>query len=98
MQPWRQRIVTNPDVLQGRPTFRGTRISVEFVLSLIASGWTVGQILHEMPALERDDILAAQACVAEVFRMLVEREVHLKFLQRVEGTGDLPVSLEEQTS
>ena len=36
---WRERIILDPQVLAGKPVVRGTRLSVEFVLSLLAEGW-----------------------------------------------------------
>jgi len=80
---WRTRIVSNEAVMGGRPTVRGTRISVEFLLSLLSSGWTVDQILYEMPQLETKDIYAVISCAADVLRLLVERDLHTKFLPQV---------------
>ena len=52
------RITYNPEILGGKPIIKGTRISVEFVLELLASGMTVDEILEEYPKLTRKDILA----------------------------------------
>jgi len=56
---------------------------VEFVLSLISSGWTVDQILQEMPQLEVEDVHACMACATDVLRLLIERELHRKFMAYV---------------
>ena len=53
------RIVMRPGILGGKPVIRGTRIAVEFVLSLLSSGMSVEEILAEYRHLTRDDILAA---------------------------------------
>lgn len=53
------RIVTNPRVLQGKPIIEGTRISVAFLLELLASGMTIEQIVAEYPNLTRNAVLAA---------------------------------------
>lgn len=45
---WRERIVVDPNILVGKPIIKGTRISVEFVIDLLARGWTFEQILREM--------------------------------------------------
>jgi len=37
---WRKQIVVDPEILVGRPIIKGTRISVEFVVDLLARGWT----------------------------------------------------------
>jgi len=44
---WRQRTIVDPGVLVGKPIIKGTRISVEFVIDLLARGWTFEQILKE---------------------------------------------------
>lgn len=59
-------IVTNPKVLRGKPIIEGTRISVAFVLDLIASGMSIDQILDEYPGLTREGILAAITYAREV--------------------------------
>lgn len=51
---WRQNIVSGPDTLSGRPRIKNTRISVEFVLKLLASGWSESQILENYPHLHLD--------------------------------------------
>jgi len=55
------RIVLNPEVLAGKPVVRGTRLAVEFVIDLLASGWSESQILDNYPGLTHDDILACLA-------------------------------------
>jgi uncharacterized protein (DUF433 family) len=46
---WQERIVVDPKVLVGKPVIRGTRLSVEFFLDLLANDWTIEQILNEYP-------------------------------------------------
>ena len=58
---WRERIVVDPNILVGKPIIKGTRISVEFVIDLLARGWTVEQILKEYDHLSLEDI---QACLS----------------------------------
>lgn len=53
-----QRIVLDPAVLVGKPVIRGTRLSVEFVIGLMADGWSETDILANYPGLEREDITA----------------------------------------
>lgn len=50
------RIVTNPDVCLGQPTIRGLRITVAFVLKLMASAMTHQEILEAYPELEEEDL------------------------------------------
>lgn len=53
-----ERIVIDAKILTGKPTIRGTRLAVEFVLDLLAQGWSEEQILREYPGLSHEDILA----------------------------------------
>ena len=55
------RITTNPEIFSGKPIIRGMRISVEMIVSLLAQGATVNELLDDYPDLEVDDI---QACLA----------------------------------
>jgi uncharacterized protein (DUF433 family) len=54
------RITVNPDVLGGKPIIRGTRMSVEFVVGLLAQGWAVQDVLKEYDHIKLEDI---QACL-----------------------------------
>lgn len=47
------------EVAFGKPVIASTRISVEFILELLSSGWTTAKILKHYPHLKKDDILAA---------------------------------------
>jgi uncharacterized protein (DUF433 family) len=62
------RIILDPSILTGKPVIRGTRISVDIVLELLASGWDESTILHEYPGLEREDILACIRYAQEIVR------------------------------
>lgn len=53
------RISIDPQILVGKPVIKGTRISVEFLVGLLAQGWTFEQVLENYPGLTREDILAA---------------------------------------
>jgi uncharacterized protein (DUF433 family) len=65
---WRERIVVDPGVLVGKPVVKGTRLAVEFVIDLLAQGWTEDEILRNYPGLTRDDIHACLAYASEVLR------------------------------
>jgi uncharacterized protein (DUF433 family) len=71
---WKDRITIDPKILTGKPTIKGTRISVEFVIDLLASGWTEEQILHEYDHLTPADL---QACFAYASDMLRSERVFL---------------------
>ena len=53
------RIEINPAILAGKPIIRGTRISVELILKLVAQRWTDEQIIQEYPVLKNEDIQEA---------------------------------------
>jgi uncharacterized protein (DUF433 family) len=63
---WQERIVVDPKVLVGKPLILGTRLSVEFVLDLLANDWTIEQVLSEYPQLEREDVMAVLKYAAEM--------------------------------
>lgn len=65
---WRERIVTNPDILVGKPSVKGTRLSVELILGWLAQGWTIEVLLENYSTLTRDDVLAALAFAADMMR------------------------------
>lgn len=50
------RIVVDPGVLAGKPVIKGTRISVEHILELLANGWSHEEILENYPMLVEEDI------------------------------------------
>lgn len=64
------RIVIDPAVRFGKPTVRGTRITVGDVLSYLASGMSEDELLSDFPQLERGDIRACLAFAAERERRL----------------------------
>jgi uncharacterized protein (DUF433 family) len=68
LRDWRERIVVDPKVLVGKPVIRGTRLSVEFILDLLANDWTIEQIQNEYPQLEREDIMAVLKYTAEMVK------------------------------
>jgi uncharacterized protein (DUF433 family) len=67
------RITLDPDVMVGKPVIRGTRITVEFTIGLLAQGWTEQEILAAYPHLTRADILA---CLAYAQELLSSEKVY----------------------
>jgi uncharacterized protein (DUF433 family) len=55
------RIALAPEVLAGKPVIRGTRLSVEFVIGLMADGWSEADILQNYAVVAHDDIIACLA-------------------------------------
>jgi uncharacterized protein (DUF433 family) len=58
MMKWQDYIVSDKDVLLGKPVIKGTRISVDHIISLLAQGWTEKKILDNYPRLKRDSLKA----------------------------------------
>jgi uncharacterized protein (DUF433 family) len=61
MSPEQPRITLDPKVLAGKPVIRGTRLSVEFVIGLMADGWSEADILADYPGITHDDVIACLA-------------------------------------
>jgi uncharacterized protein (DUF433 family) len=70
---WRERIAVDPKILAGKPIVKGTRIAVEFILNLLANGWTNEKILKNYPQLKKEDITAALKYTTEI---LTEEKVY----------------------
>jgi uncharacterized protein (DUF433 family) len=56
---WEDRIILDPGILVGKPVIKGTRLAVEFLVDLLAEGWTHEQILKNYPQLTAEDIQAS---------------------------------------
>ena len=65
---WQQHIVCDPNILAGKPTIKGARISVELILGWFSSGWNTEQVLESYPNITRDDILATFAYAHELLQ------------------------------
>jgi len=62
-----ERITLNPRVMVGKPVVKGTRLTVDYLLNLLAHGATVDEILEEYDGLTQEDI---QACLLFATRSL----------------------------
>lgn len=67
---WKDRIVVDPAVRSGKPSIKGTRITVYDVLEYLAGGMSEDRILGDFPDLAREDIRAALAFAADRERRL----------------------------
>jgi uncharacterized protein (DUF433 family) len=72
-EEWKERISVNSKVLAGKPVIKGTRIAVEFVLDLLANGWTIEKILKNYPQLKKEDVTAVLKYATEI---LTEEKVY----------------------
>jgi uncharacterized protein (DUF433 family) len=64
-ESYKEKITIEPGKRGGKPCIRGLRITVNDVLSNLASGMTIEQIIEDFPDLTREDILACLAYVAD---------------------------------
>ncbi|MEO5953669.1 MAG: DUF433 domain-containing protein [Chloroflexia bacterium] len=64
--PLPNRLTMDPEILSGKPVIRGTRISVELILELLAAGMPQTEILDNYPGLEPDDLLACLAYASQL--------------------------------
>jgi uncharacterized protein (DUF433 family) len=62
---WRPYISADPNILVGKPVVKGTRLAVDFILSLFAAGWTEQQVLDNYPTLTSEALRAVFAFAAE---------------------------------
>jgi uncharacterized protein (DUF433 family) len=65
---WKDYIVEDQEVLMGKPTIKGTRISIEHLVNLFASGWTEEKILENYPRLTREHLTAVFNYIQECFK------------------------------
>jgi uncharacterized protein (DUF433 family) len=76
MAAWQERIVLDPKVMVGKPTVKGTRLTVEFIIELLAQGWSEAEILRNYPGLTVQDIRACLAFASQ--RLQEDREYPLE--------------------
>ena len=76
---WRDLIVKNPKILAGKPTIKGTRLSVELITDLLESGDTPADIMDSYPGITLEEIEACRRYKATGARLYVfsEDELHV---------------------
>jgi uncharacterized protein (DUF433 family) len=70
---WQERITIDSEVLAGKPVVKGTRLAVEFIIELLAQGWSEEEILKNYPGLTSEDI---RACLAYASAVLHSEKVY----------------------
>lgn len=55
---WKNHIIADGEILLGKPTVKGTRISVEHIIGFLAQGWSEEQILENYPRLNKESLQA----------------------------------------
>jgi uncharacterized protein (DUF433 family) len=69
-----ERIIIDPQICNGRPVVKGTRITVQTVLEFLAAGDSVADVLEEYPSLTKEDV---NACLGWVSRLM---STHFQFV------------------
>jgi len=82
-----KRISIDPAICHGRACIKGTRIPVHQIISMLANGDTIEELLKEYPSLEREDILA---CLEYAALLAEEQTTKLKALDELIGIADGP--------
>lgn len=67
------RIIIDPNILVGKPIIKGTRLAVEFIIDLLAQGWTNEEIIRNYPGITLEDI---QACLGYASATLKAEKVY----------------------
>ena len=68
MNDWRDRITLDQAILAGKPVIKGTRISVQHILELLANAWTEEAILDNYPQLEKQDVQSALKYATDILK------------------------------
>lgn len=68
MEDWKTRISVDPNICHGQPCIKGTRIILSVIVSCIANGDPVEEILQAYPSLTKDDVQSALLYAAEMTR------------------------------
>jgi uncharacterized protein (DUF433 family) len=70
---WQNRITINPEILVGKPIIKGTRLAVEFIIDLLAEGWSNEEIIRNYPGITLEDI---QSCLCYASFTLKSEKVY----------------------
>ncbi|MEO8711630.1 MAG: DUF433 domain-containing protein [Parafilimonas sp.] len=62
---WQDYIISDKETLLGKPSVKGTRISVEHIVGLLAQGWSENEILENFPRLTKESLQAVFAYIRD---------------------------------
>jgi uncharacterized protein (DUF433 family) len=92
-RPWKSLLSLIPPVCNGRPMVKGTRITVQTVMELLASGDTVVEVLAAYPSLNREQVLACMEWASPDWQSFRNRRTCVKgFLPDGNVPGELDFS------
>jgi uncharacterized protein (DUF433 family) len=69
MNNWKEHIHSDAEILMGKPVIKGTRISVELILSLYEKGWTEEMILESYPHLTKENLRAVFSYLTDCMQL-----------------------------
>jgi len=69
------KIIINPDICNGRPVIKGTRITVQTILEFLGAGDSIEEVLEEYPSLSKEDVYA---CIQFASKLIANRYEILK--------------------
>ena len=70
---WQAHIIVDPEVLVGKPVIKGTRLSVEFIIDLLAQGWLEADLIKNYSGITQEDI---KACLSYASNALKTEKVY----------------------
>ncbi len=65
---WKDHIDIDPAVLVGKPVIKGTRIAVEFIIDLLAQGWSEENILENYPGITHEDVISCLRYAEQIIK------------------------------
>jgi uncharacterized protein (DUF433 family) len=68
MTNWKESIITDKNILLGKPVIKGTRLSVDHIMGLLAQGWSEKRILENFPRLTKYDLQAVFGFIQECMK------------------------------
>lgn len=70
---WQDKIEIDSEIAFGKPVVKGTRLTVEFLIDLLAQGWSEQEVLDNYPTITKEDLLA---CLSYARELLQEERVY----------------------
>lgn len=77
---WNAYITSDPTILLGKPTIKGTRLSVELLIGRLADGWTEQMLLENYPTLTSESLRAVFAYIQDCLKDSMMYEIPAKSL------------------
>jgi len=65
---WKDHIDIDPAVLVGKPVIKGTRIAVEFIMDLLAQGWSEQNIFENYPGITHEDVISCLRYTEQIIK------------------------------